>query len=200
MGNTASSKAISIIAAVVVLAAGFGLFGYLLFTGISGVGSDLISVKAPGESVLDLKEPGKYTVFVERGGLVDGAVQSGPVSVSGLRVLVRNQDGQEIPVGPAGANQTYSVGSRQGYSILEFTVDQPGKYVLNASFDRETKSPPFTLTLSRGFMGNLFKVIALSMAALLGGILVATVIIVLAFVNKHADKRQQTPGMPPPIG
>ena len=187
------------ILAGLVLAAGVGAFVYTLYTGLVGLDEALIRVEAPGTSLVDLKHEGRYTIFLETPGEVDGSFASPYGFINGLSIALETGDGQAIPVGPAKGSSTYTINGRHGVSLMQFEVDEPGPHRFSATFVGGIPGHPLVLTLMQGFMGRLIRLILTGFAVLGGGIVLAALVLVLAFTTGRKAPSGRPPGMPDPI-
>src|SRR5437764_4980789 len=76
------------VAALVWLAGAAGAFAFLRFQ-LMDLAPGLMRVVVPGSTVLDLSEPGSYTIFHESESVLDGRIYA-VENVSGLRVTLRS--------------------------------------------------------------------------------------------------------------
>jgi hypothetical protein len=89
----------------------------------------------PSSSDITLKQPGKYTVFYEYQSMVGNRIYSTGEDISNIQVnLVSNDTGDEVPLSSASVNMTYTIGSRSGVGLFDFTIGQPASYELSASY------------------------------------------------------------------
>lgn len=103
-------------------------------SGLSGLTEGLIRVIVPGETVVTLDKSGTYTVFHENPSVVDGQTFSSSVPPNALQVSITSEGGDSITMGPAGGTFTYNLSGRSGVSIGSLRVDEPGDYVLAATY------------------------------------------------------------------
>jgi hypothetical protein len=152
----------------------------------------LPQVDAPGEAEVVL-EAGEYTVYL-RG--VNDAVSFGSV-----RVLLEPAGGGEpVDITDTGLSTTYTLGSRHLQSVGEFTITEPGTYVLSAS---EPTVPGITgVAVGTGIGRWIVLPIALILAAIFV-LTPATLLVWLVtffrrrgFVTRQAAAMASTPGFP----
>lgn len=94
-----------------------------------------IQVVVPGSSDITLSQPGKYTVFYEYRSMIGNRIYSTGEDIPGIQVnLVSKDTGEEIPLSSASIKRTYTVGGRSGIGLFDFDIDEPGTYVLSASY------------------------------------------------------------------
>ena len=134
-------------AAVLVLLAGIGVFVALVFGGVKGIGQNFTQIVVPGEQEVQL-DPGMYTIFHEYRSTVGGRVYSNPAQIAGLQVQVKSKTtGGNIAVAPSSVQSNYNVGSREGKSLLEFRIDQPGTYILSGDYAGGATGPQTVLAV-----------------------------------------------------
>jgi len=184
----------------VVACGGLAGFVYLLYTGLTGITDSLIRIEAPSVREIKLEQTGKYTVFLETPGVVDGTIADSFNGINGLSVRVETLVGGEIKVGPASGSSTYSIGGRHGVSLMEFVIKTPGRYKFIISFAEGTKPHPVVLTLMQNFLWKLLRIIITGITTLMGTVLVSVLILIVAFTRGQKDKKPSLPGIPPPIG
>lgn len=173
-----------VLGVVVVLAGGSGFFAFLI-PGVLGLSEGMIRVESPGETEISIDRTGTWTIFHESvtstGGPMDG---QGEGSFDIRCTVTRKSDGLEVAVRPCAANLTYSNMDRSGYGVLEFTVDEPGAYVLLCE-----SGDAVTLAVAHEFMGNLMRTIFGSCAVSGVAVLLAAVLIVVAVVRTVHNSR-----------
>jgi len=167
-------------------------FAAILVYGLSGLTNKLQQVVMPGTHEIKLDEAGTYTVFHEHKSVVDNKVYAGPASISGLQCAIKSKGGDEIPVTGSSMSSNYTVGSRSGYSIYEFTIQTPGTYTLTASYADGREEPKVVLAIGASFMKSLLFSIFGCIGALLFGSVLSIVIIVVTYIKRrdvHATPR-----------
>ena len=185
-------------AAIILLVVGIAGFVYLLFTGIAGIGEELITITAPGRYDVSLSQKGTYTVFRE----FRNAENSGQAELPGnfrLTLQVTGPGGEDIQARLTSANQTYNISGRSGVSIMEFTVQTPGEYKIEASLGNDHPDASMTLTVIQGFLNKILVTIAKSGGVLLAGLLGCALVVVAAVVLRKPQKKGPPPLVPPPI-
>ena len=83
--------------------------------------------------------------------------------------------GLDLLVYPAKASYSYSLGGRSGRSILAFQAKSAGVHQFNSSYSG-TAGPSVVLAIGKGMAEGLLFTIAISIAALLGSILLAAIV------------------------
>ncbi|HZP99908.1 MAG TPA: hypothetical protein VFB13_10250 [Reyranella sp.] len=178
------------LAAAVIAVAGFvGAFFYVA-PRIAAFSAGLQQVVMPGPAIVTLNLPGAYTIYAEVGGLVDGRLYDNPPP-NGARITVSSEaSGKQVALGKPTASVEYSVGSRKGHAVLDFTIDQPGRYRLAAA---PSTDAPYVLAIAygspMGSVGGLFKIVMVAVAMSLSGLGVAGVIVVVTVIQRSRAKR-----------
>lgn len=179
-----------VVAGVIALAA-FGSAALYLMPRLETLDTLLMRVVVPGSSVLTLDKPGAYTIFHEQKSFVDGQYYASK-SVEGLRVaLTAEAGGAAVKLDEPSGSTSYSIGNREGTSILGFTIDQPGRYRLTGSLASGRAEPKAVLAVGQGMMGALFSMIFGTMAIVLGGLGVAGIIVIVTLWQQSKAKRAQ---------
>ena len=169
---------------VLILILGFAAFAGLLYSGISESASGLMQITAPGNADLNLSESGEYTIFYENNSYFDGKIYSTGEEISGLEIRVREKaTGLDLLVYPAKASYSYSLGGRSGRSILAFQAERSGVHQFNSSYSGAA-GPRVVLAIGKGMAEGLLFTIAISIAALLGSILLAAIVAYYTFSRR----------------
>jgi hypothetical protein len=161
--------------AMLIIVIGFLGFAGLIYSGVSNIESGLVQIKAPGNTDLDLKEPGEYTLFYENRSYFNGTIYNTGEQIPELQIsVVEKASGQTLATYPA-SGSTYSMGSRTGRSVMSFNVEKTGIYWINASYPREP-GPEVVLALGRGGMVGIFYFVITALALLFASIAIAAFI------------------------
>jgi hypothetical protein len=173
-----------------VFVTGMVLFVGFLFKSISGMGSKLQRVVAPGETELTLREPGTYTIFYEYHSFIGDKVYSTDASISGLACAVVSKAGNaKIALAPSSMNTTYDFGGRSGRSLFEFRIDQPGVYGLSARYPEGQPGPEVVLAVGRDFTAGIFVTVFGALALVFGSIGIAVAITVVTLIKRSKKKK-----------
>lgn len=135
----------------IVLLIGIVTFTIFLITGIkSSLNTISHQVIVPGKSIIELKDPGKYTIYFEYRSVIDGKVFESD-SMKGLRCTLMKTDTKElIKLESPSMNSNYSVSGRTGESIFVFKIDEAGEYELNAWYENGNTNES-VLAIGKGF-------------------------------------------------
>jgi len=129
--------------AALIVIAGFLIFEWSVFSGISEIGDHFIQMTAPGTKDLDLSEVGEYTIFYENLSVVGGRLYStGDAVPEGLEIeVVDLSSGENVDLSSPKGSFSYSFGGRSGRSIAAFAIDHPGSYRMTAWYSRRGEGP-----------------------------------------------------------
>ena len=172
-----------------VFVAGLVVFGLLLFRGLSGLGDVLQPVVVPGTHTVSLDEPGTYTVFYESRSLVGNQLFNTGEAIPALTIgLERLDTGEVVELDTSVTNSTFSLGSREGVSVLSFEIEAPGEYQLTVT-RREVDGPEVVLSYGKGFHKRLMGTIFSSIAVMLLTVVMALGIAVFTFLKQMRARR-----------
>jgi hypothetical protein len=109
---------------------------------------------APETKTLRLSR-GKYTVFSDSRAVINGEIVISQGSISGLRLVVRNASGRDVPVEAVSVASRYSYGGQTGFAVLEFSIPEAGDYTLDASYREKSANQRALLSVRKEFLGGL---------------------------------------------
>lgn len=149
-----------------VLVVGIVLFVIILVKGItSSVDRLNMRVLVPCSELLELNEKGDYTIYFEYRSVVDGKMVE-TRDINGLKCSLMNTNTAEyIELKSTSNSSNYSLGGRKGYSVFEFSIDQPGEYEFEAIYENRDGEEA-VLAIGKGFGSALIKTILLCIATL----------------------------------
>ena len=177
--------------ALLILVLGGAAAGILVLTQLPRLGEKLPQLVVPGETTLNLTEPGTYMIYHERESVVDGRVYSAE-NISGLRVTLRDARGAQVPLSAPGMSSTYNFSGRSGVAVYKFEIAQPGAYRLAAAYDGGRTQPRAVLAVGLGFVSGLLTIIFGALALAFGGAVIAVIVAVVVFVKRHKAKHTAT--------
>ena len=184
--------------AVLVLVAGAAGFAGLLFKNLSGLGESLRQVVVPGKADLALTEPGDYTVFYEYRSVVGSKVYSTEKDLPGLEcALVAKNSGSKVVLSRATSSSTYTLGGREGVSVFEFRVDQPGTYEFSAAYGAGKEGPEAVMAIGHDFTVHLLATIFGALGLIFGSLALSVAIFVVTLI-KRSKAQKQLQSFPPP--
>ena len=165
---------------------GVAAFTILLLSSLSGLGDDLLQMKAPGTAEYIFHEPGRYTVFHEHESVFEGAYFSTAEVVSGLVLRIKpSAGGKAITVNAATMNASYNLSGRSGVAIFEFDIADPGPYRIDARYADGANKPVIILAIGHDFTGALLSLIFSGLGLLFGGLGGAGVIAVITYLKRE---------------
>ena len=168
-----------------------GLFIYALYHGLSHMADNLTQLVVPGTAQLTLQHGKTYTVFLEEESVVNGKVYSTTESVSGLECHVTAaSDGAIVPIRKAGTNTTYELNSRSGRSVLEFHIDQDGKYLFACDYVQNSKGPETVVAVGSGVGESIMLAVVECLTSLFGGVAAALAVIALVLIRREREKKK----------
>lgn len=167
---------------------GAGWFGYTLFHGLMHVTDLLTQVVVPGTAELSL-QPGQYSVFLEEQSTVNGKIYSTTESVNGLSCRMRSvQTGAPVAMARPSANVSYDVNGRSGRSVLQFAIEQAGKYAFACDYGETTKGPEVVVAVGSGVGTAIMRTVVDGLSAFFGGGAAGVVVILLVVVRRERAK------------
>ena len=121
-------------AAALVLLLGAILGGPLLYQGIAGLREGLVRVGGPHPTFAEFDKTGRWTVFYEYQGQIDGVAYTEPQQVpDGLEVLVTDANGTVVPLQTGAGSFNYQNPGSSGLSIGYIDVTEPGRHTVDVN-------------------------------------------------------------------
>lgn len=175
---------------------GAGFFAFTLFHGMMHVTDSLTQIVVPGGAELSLRR-GRYSVFLEEQSMVNGKIYSTTQSIDGLVCRIRSvQSGATIPIEKPGMNTTYAVNGRSGHSVLEFPIQQDGRYAFACDYGEESKGPEVVVAVGSGVGEAISSMVIVGLAAFFGGGGAGAIaILVVVFKREREKKRLRQSGL-----
>ena len=190
---TADTKKVSpsrawYLVSVAIATVSIAAFAYFLSWRLDALPGKLMHLVVPGQTDLDLVRTGTYSIFHERQSVFDGQLLSSH-DIAGLRVSVRSASADDLPLAPAAASATYSIGARAGVAIFEFEVREPGTYRLTADYDGGRALPRAVLAVGLDFIRELDATVLGGIAIFVTGLLGAAALAMVVFVRRRKARR-----------
>ncbi len=163
--------------AALLLIVGVAAFVFL-FKGLSSFPNNAARVAAPGDTTVTLEDAGQYAIAYEYRSVLDGKVITGPEATPAMRIAVFRADTQsEVPVTAFGSDFSYALGSTAGRMVAQFSIDQPGDYVITSQYSDGSTGPQVVFAVGPDPTDLLVpEIVVASVASLIG---VATAITTL---------------------
>jgi hypothetical protein len=172
---------------------GGGFFGYILIHGIMHATDSLTQIVVPGRAELSLKQ-GRYSVFLEEESTVNGKIYSTTQSIAGLECRVTSvQSGAIIPIQKASMNTTYSVNGRSGHSVLEFPIQQDGRYAFACDYGENSKGPEVVVAVGSGVGEAILSTVLGGLGAFFGGIGAGLIVVLVVVLRRERNKNRLRP-------
>lgn len=182
--------------AVVIFFIGISALGAFLYVNISGITESGKQVVVPGKSDIFLDGPGNYTIFHEYRSVVNNKVYSTNSDISGLKCFLKDRStNSEIKLSLPAGNSTYTIGGREGRSILEFRIEKSGPYELSAYYEGISNGPEIVLAVEKNFMGKIFMLVLGALAILFFTIAAGVSIIVITIIKRENYRKNMRKDM-----
>jgi hypothetical protein len=165
-----------------------GMFVYFLVTGIKDMTESLQRFTVPGTAVLELTEPGKYTLYHEFSGTIEGE-RYFTTHFPSYELTIRSIDtDREIFTSPASVSEKYNFKDQQGTSLLNFEIKEPGKYEFTFIYRNGDINPLTVLAVGKEMIPRIFKTIFLCFIILFTGIVSPFIIVVIYLIKSGIFK------------
>jgi hypothetical protein len=177
--------------AVLVFVASLIITGLLAADAAARLDEGLHQAVVPGQAQLHLEAAGSYTIFYEYRSMVDGRLYATDgADVSELRVALESRaTGDEVALAPPAANVEYTFGERTGTSVLAFSIDEPGAYVLSGWYPPGVDGPEVVLAIGQGVGLQFIGALLAALGILMLGSILALVIALLAWRMRRRSNR-----------
>lgn len=170
---------------------GFILFVVFLFKQIKEQ-APKIQVVVPGMHEIELSEPGQYTIFYEYRSVIDSKVyMTGEALPAEILVTFYEKAGaQKVALQQPSMNNTYKMGGRAGISLLEFNIDDPGAYIINARYAGDVEKPDIVLAIGQfKLFGVIFGALGIFFVSLIIAV-TGCIIILVAYLKSRKIKKE----------
>ncbi|MBI3272116.1 MAG: hypothetical protein HYZ53_24185 [Planctomycetes bacterium] len=147
----------------------------------------LARVVGPGRAEVTLARAGTYTIYYEWASTLGGRTVRGPFEPPPLRCsLTSKATGQEVRLEAPSSKVTYEF-SCAGRNLFDFTVDQPGVYLLESSLTGAGGPSEVVLAVGEGFgerLGGFLGGIFFSICCTFASALPVSILLFLTFFRK----------------
>lgn len=153
---------------------------------------DLQRVVVPGESTVEIDDPGGYTIYFEYRGAAGGEdFLDGEDPPQGLQVEVTGPDGQPVPIEPYSGRFVYADGDNEGSAQWTFDAPQAGAYVVRGTYAGEPSAQPqVVLAVGGSLAGGLVGYVVGAVAVAGIGLLIALVVLIVTVIRRSRSKRE----------
>lgn len=171
---------------------GICLWGVGLFSFISSFQQTGRPLQAPGTTLVTIAQPGKYTIWCQTSGIVDGQFKSFPDQPpSGLTVKVtKKPEGTVVPM-QSSTGATISTSGTRRVSFAELNFDSPGQYQVDITGLEEKH----VMHLDRAKLMKTVMTFLLSGLAGFGFVIASIVLGIYALI-RLADKKNKSNPIP----
>lgn len=170
---------------------GISLFGYLTYQSIIHLTKGLTQIVMPGDKTITFDKPGTYTIYNEYHSVVGNKYYSNDQNISGIECeVVQKNSGAKISVYPSTMHETYNINNRDGVSLFNFQITQPGEYIVYGRYTNNQTGPDIVLTV-----GNMpiFKMVFTLFGAvftLFGTAILTIASFLLIFFLRYSAKKK----------
>jgi hypothetical protein len=168
---------------------------FYLLPRIAGLEARMIQVVMPGSAKITLAESGTYTIYHEEKSVVDGRYYAS-ANADGLSLRLESAAGARIALSKPGTSSSYSMGSRSGTSIFNFTIDKPGDYRLTGTLAGGRSEPKIVLAIDQGLVGHIFSIVGTTLAILFGSLGIAGGLVAAVVIQRRKAERATSAGVP----
>ena len=170
---------------------GGGLFGYTLFHGLTHVTDSLTQIVVPGSTELSLQRGQTYTVFLEEQSIVKGKIYSATQPISGLACHVSSvQKGTAIAIEKSSMSTSYSVNGRSGHSILEFPIQEDGKYLFACDYGKNPDGPEVVVAVGSGVGEAISRTVIGGLGAFFGGGGAGMIVVLTVLIKRERETKK----------
>jgi hypothetical protein len=173
------------------IAIGIFIAAYTFVAGVRQITANVTQVVVPGGVILALQPGQTYTVFQEKGAVVQGRTYADWPALGSMLCTVRKvSTNQLVELRKPAIPTTYSWGKRQGVSIADFAVPSSGQYDFTCEKKDPGAAPEGVVAVGDEVGRNMGKMLVQSFTALFagGGLGLAMVLIVIA--QRDRSKRR----------
>ena len=169
---------------------GGGFFFYTIFHEVMHTTDSLTQIVVPGSTELNL-QPGQYSVFLEEQSVMNGKIYSTTQSIDGLACRVSSvQSGASIAIQKASMNTSYSVNGRSGHSVLEFPIQQAGRYRFACDYGEGSTGSEVMVAVGAGVGEAIFGTVLTGLAAFFGGGGGGLAVILFVVIKRGREKKR----------
>ena len=170
----------TILGGLTIILLGIGALVGALHLGVLKMHRDFRQFTAPGAFTVELKKPGKYTVFNEYKSHLRGKEYFNP-SIPAMELKVKNKLSHEkIESWKTEVPSIYVIGDRSGQALYEFKVDKPGTYQIDVRWERGDQEPQAVFSVAGSFREAMIT------SAIQGGaFLILSLVLGLGIIINH---------------
>ena len=171
--------------ALLLVLAGVALAGLSVYSQLTGLAAHVPQIVVPGRADLTLSRPGTYTIYLEREAVVNGRLYTTDDAIAGLRVQITSVSGGAVEMSTPSVSSNYAISGRAGEAVLAFTIAEPGRYQLVASYPDGRAEPQGVVAVGLGVPERIFTAILQAMAFAGIGFVLGVVVAVVTFLRRR---------------
>nr|MBN2277459.1 hypothetical protein [candidate division Zixibacteria bacterium] len=173
---------------------GTAVFIWFLYDRVIHMADDFQRVVVPGRAVMEFRGPGNYTIFHEYRSVVGGRIFGSDDNIAGLQIrLVKLEGYEEIFLEETPGRSSYEFEDRDGYSLYDFNIIEPGSYLLEAWYPGVGSSATgkeTVLAVGRDFMKRLLTTVIISIVIMVVSWVLAVIIIITTMVKRKRNRQE----------
>lgn len=170
---------------LVIFFSGLVVFSIYVYRSYQSLSENLIQVLMPGESVVNLKSAGKYTIHHEYiSNLGKEIIDSSRLDLTRFLVTIKQASTNDLitlellePV------KSYSYMGRRGKFLYDLNIEKEGDYIISGYPSNNIRSDRFVLTVEKGFSKKRSRNILTAQALLLFPTLLAFLLFLYTYSN-----------------
>jgi hypothetical protein len=160
-------------------------FGLSLILGLGTIDRQIDGfqrVPLPGQGEVSFTEPGGYVLYYEGMGASEGMI---PPFTASLEAV---SGGESVPISDYSGSLTYDGFGHAGQAVGAFTIDTPGRYLLQTEPQAETAGQA-AVAVGRSIGGGIARTLLLALIVPPVLVLGATALAVVVAVRRHQARR-----------
>ena len=87
-------------------------------------------------------------------------------------------------------SSTYTLGGRSGHSVLEFPIQEDGKYLFACDYGENSKGPEVVVAVGTGIGEAILRTVVEALGALFGGVGACLIVVLAVLINSEREKRR----------
>jgi len=159
------------------------LTAFIIYS-VIGIKDSMQKVEVPTNQTLYFKDSGKYTVFYEYNDDIQEQLNNDEVKKLNV-TLTDNNTNSIVQIFKVSGKSNYSSIGRGGKSFLEFNIEKPGNYDLDAAY-KDNSGGKLTLAIARDFTKRILITVFGSIAILFGTISIG-IFIIASSIRKNRE-------------
>lgn len=130
-------------------------------------------------------------MFLEEESTVNGKIYSTKQSIAGLVCRVNSiQNGSALLIEKPGMNTSYSLNGRSGHSVLEFPIQQNGRYTFACDYGDSPRGPDVVLAVGSGVGEAISRTVMVGLASFFGGFGAGLIPLPIVLIMREREKKR----------